>query len=87
MATSSIEHSANLWLVNGVPARMIYAGRRWRVSDTPTRFREPVWALPLEGPRAMFGWRFQATDESGVSLVFDVFKSGEDDWHVHRSYE
>lgn len=33
----------------------------------------------------MYGWRFQATDEAGESLVFDVYADGEG-WHVHSAY-
>lgn len=43
--------------------------------------------MPLDEPnRGLYGWRFQGTDETGLSLVFDVYK-GEDDWHVHRCYD
>lgn len=71
----------------GAPARMVYAGREWRVTDMPTLLRSSVWELPLdEGHRHMYGWRFQATDHEGRSYVFDVF-AGEDGWHVHRAYE
>lgn len=53
---------------------MVWAGRRWRVTDLPT----PLWQPD--------GWRFQGTSEDGQSLVFDVVDA-EDGWHVHRSYE
>lgn len=72
-------------MVNDIPARLVYAGHRWRVTDTPTRLTEPVWALPLHGPRHMFGWRFQATDDTGRSFAFDIFRD-EHDWHVHHTY-
>lgn len=49
----------------------------------PTRLRHSLWRAPLEHHA---GWRFQGTDEDGVSMVFDVFES-EDGWHVHRSYD
>jgi hypothetical protein len=81
----TVENTLTLWMVDDVPARMIYAGRRWRVTDTPTRLRESVWAVPLEEPHNLYGWRFQATDGAGVSFVFDVYRA-EDDWHVHRTY-
>ncbi|MCR2784533.1 MULTISPECIES: hypothetical protein [unclassified Microbacterium] len=85
MAETSIEHETTLWMVNDVPARMVYGGRRWRVSDTPTRLRESVWSAPLEEIRGLYGWRFQATDPAGESWVFDVYRA-EDHWHVHRAY-
>lgn len=77
---------ATLWMVNDMPARMVFAGRRWTVSDTPTRLRDSIWSARLEDHRGLYGWRFQATDQVGQALIFDVFKA-EDGWHVHRSYE
>lgn len=86
MRTMTIEQAATLWMVDDVPSRMVYAGRRWRVTDTPTRLRHSIWASRPESHTGLYGWRFQGTDESGVSLVFDVYR-GEDGWHVHRSYD
>lgn len=87
MSTPTIEHVATLWMVDDIPARMIYAGRRWRVTDTPTRLRHSSWTVPLDQPhRGLYGWRFQGTDDEGRSFVFDVYKA-EDGWHVHRCYE
>ncbi|MDR6868431.1 hypothetical protein J2Y69_003047 [Microbacterium resistens] len=85
MSAVTVEQPVTLWMVNETPARMIYAGRRWRVTDTPTRLRESIWAAPLQPHRGLYGWRFQGTDEAGESLVFDVYKSG-DGWHVHHTY-
>jgi len=86
MSTIIIEQPVTLWLVNDVPSRMVHAGRRWRVTDTPTRLRHSVWSVPLEDSRGMYGWRFQGTDDTGQSLVFDIYKA-EDGWHVHRAYD
>lgn len=72
-------------MADDVPSRMLYAGRRWRVTDVPTRLTSRVWELPIEGHRHMFGWRFQATDDEGESFVFDLYRA-EHDWHVHRAY-
>jgi hypothetical protein len=82
---AAIEHDVALWTVDGVPVRMFYAGRRWRVSDMPTRLRESVWGAPLQGTHNLYGWRFQATDDAGEAFVFDVYRDL-DGWHVHRSY-
>jgi hypothetical protein len=86
MSATTLDHEVSLWLVNDVPARMFYCGRRWRVTDVPTRLRESVWSVPLEAGGGMYGWRFQATDQAGASFVFDVYR-GADQWHVHRAYE
>ncbi|MCK6065741.1 MULTISPECIES: hypothetical protein [Microbacterium] len=85
MTTTMNQRETTLWMVNEVPARMVYAGRRWLVTDTPTRLRESVWAAPLEEHRGLYGWRFQATDTEERSLVFDVYRA-EDGWRVHRAY-
>ena len=86
MKTAAAHLPATIWMVDDIPARMVYAGRRWTVTDTPTRLRDSIWSAPLDGHRGLYGWRFQGTDEEGLSNVFDVFKT-EDGWHVHRSYE
>lgn len=85
MSDTAVEHVATIWMANDIPARMVYAGRRWRVTDTPTRIRESIWAAPSTAHTGLYGWRFQATDEAGASFVFDVYKT-EIDWHVHHAY-
>ncbi|MFG6445301.1 hypothetical protein ACFXQA_08480 [Microbacterium sp. P07] len=85
MSTTTRASETTLWLVNDIPARMIYNGRRWRVTDMPTRLRESVWSAPVEQHHGLYGWRFQETDAMGESVVFDVYRA-EKDWHVHRAY-
>ena len=85
MTDVAIEHHVTLWMQDDVPMRMFYAGRRWRVSDTPTRLREPIWSSPTQHSRGLYGWRFQGTDDTGESLVFDVHRV-EGGWHVHHAY-
>lgn len=84
MAEVRVEHEATVRMVNDVPARMFYAGRRWRMTDHPTRLREPVWRA-LEEVGGLYGWRFQATDDRRETCVFDVFRAS-NGWHVHRAY-
>ncbi|MGX5770331.1 hypothetical protein ACWKWN_06215 [Microbacterium trichothecenolyticum] len=50
MTTTRIEHEATIWMVDDIPVRMFYAGHRWRITDTPTRLRESIWATPGEFP-------------------------------------
>ncbi|BAJ73135.1 hypothetical protein MTES_0171 [Microbacterium testaceum StLB037] len=85
MAPTATDPTATLWLVDGTPTRLVYAGRRWRVTDTPTHLEGPGWSAPLEPHEPAAGWRLQATDTAGASFVFDVYRVG-DAWHVHRSY-
>lgn len=84
MTGIQVEHEATVWMVNKVPARMVYAGRRWRVTDHPTRLREPIWRA-LEAVGGLYGWRFQASSDQNETYVFDVFRAS-DGWHVHRAY-
>lgn len=87
MSTPTVDHTATLWMTDDIPTRMVYAGRRWRVSDTPTRLRHSSWSVaPGEAHHGLYGWRFQGTDDAGVTFVFDVYK-GADGWHVHKTYE
>lgn len=85
MSEVAVEHEVTLWMADDVPERMFYAGRRWRVTDTPTRLRESIWSAPPSHGHGLDGWRFQATDIAGAVLVFDVFKA-ETGWHVHHAY-
>ncbi|WP_294980405.1 hypothetical protein [uncultured Microbacterium sp.] len=85
MRTPLIEQEATIWLVDEVPSRMYFAGRRWRVSDTPTRLRDSIWGYADAPAHGLYGWRFQATDADGESLIFDVYPS-ETGWHVHHTY-
>jgi len=85
MSAQTLEPPVTLWMVNDVPARMVFAGKRWRVTDMPTRLRDSIWSVPLEAPHPLYGWRFQGTDDAGESYVFDVYK-GEHGWHVHHTY-
>lgn len=80
--------NVNLWLVDGRPVRMVWRGRRWRVSDTPTKLRgEPMFLPPLltHPPTGYVGWRFQATADDGETTMVDVVRD-DDRWYVSRSY-
>ena len=48
MTAIELEHEATIWLVDEQPARMFYAGRRWTVTDEPTRLRDSVWSIDPE---------------------------------------
>jgi hypothetical protein len=86
---TSSDHEVTLRLVNDMPDEKLFAGHRWVVTDMPTRLRESVWSLDISaGPRSshgLHGWRFQVTNQDGLSCVFDVF-GGEGSWHVQRAY-
>jgi hypothetical protein len=85
---SLVGTTVTLWTdVHGVPEGFVWDGKRYRVTDTPT---------PLDFDLALIthllaiptGWRFQGTDESGDSLVFDIACYADArEWHVVRIYE
>jgi hypothetical protein len=62
-----------LWNAGGVPVRLIWEGRRYRVSDRPTPIRQsvdvPAMTHPLE---KLIGYRMQIAGEDGTSVVVDV---------------
>jgi hypothetical protein len=61
-----------VWVEDGVPRRLVHRGRRFEVSDTPTRLAEPDIPFITHPPAMPRAWRFQGTDSSGVALIFDV---------------
>jgi hypothetical protein len=73
-----------VWLVNGRPARVVHDGTRYRVTDRPTRLEDenPELAYRL----GLSGWRFQGTDEQGLSHMFDIRRNS-DDWSLIRVYD
>lgn len=73
-----------LWLEEGIPARMVWRGERWRVSDTPTPLCETVYLTHPMVRRA--GWRFQGTNGQGDCHVFDVQAYG-DRWRLIGVYQ
>ncbi|MCU1513369.1 MAG: hypothetical protein JWO10_459 [Microbacteriaceae bacterium] len=57
----------------GVPQRLVWDGRRYRVTDRPTYLEIPFdFALMTHPPQSPPGWRFQATDDDGRSRMFDI---------------
>lgn len=81
--------AATVWWAEGTPTRLVWAGRRWRVSDTPTRLTVTRAELPTaitHAPERTVGWRFQATsDEDGEALVVDIVPQGAG-WGVARTW-
>lgn len=71
---------ATVWLEGGVPYGLVWAGRHYRVTDSPTQ---------LDGQDAAAsgtaGWRFQGTDDDDQSLVFDIVRQASR-WRVSQVY-
>ncbi|MFW8744710.1 hypothetical protein [Mesorhizobium japonicum] len=83
-----------VWTINGVPARLVWDGRRYRVNDTPTRLSpeeifertwHPAMTHPLPG---WIGWRFQAVGPDHLALMFEVREGRESaPWQLLRAFD
>lgn len=81
--------TVTMWMEHGRPARMVWHGRRYRVSDEPTPLPGEVVSHPaLTHPLIPIrGWRFQATcttDPDDVQVV-DIVRRG-DHWQLLAAY-
>ena len=81
-----------VWLASGIPVRLVWNGRRYRVNDRPTRHGGPLdyWWHPVitHLPEPFDGWRFQAVDEAGQALMFEVrLIAGSDQWELITVYD
>ena len=83
-----------VWTVNGIPSRLVWEGRRYRVNDTPTRLDaddifELTWHPAMTHPLPTWsGWRFQAIGDDHRAFVFDV-REGIDGgaWYLLRTLD
>jgi hypothetical protein len=79
---AEIDETVTVWTTDdGIPTRLVWRARRYRVTDTPTVWADVcAWWRPFGEqhygigslPREIGGWRFQGTDDAGVAHVFDV---------------
>src|SRR4051794_10450627 len=69
-----------VWLVNGVPARLVWEGAPSRPPAPPPPLPEDGWSPALPpAARRIIGWRLQGTTAGGQSLMFDLVE-GERGW-------
>lgn len=78
MITHSPE-TVMIWLSAGIPARLIWAGRHYAVTDTPTPLED--FMMGITHPPAVDGWRFQGTGDDGESHIFDVRRRNDANGH------
>ena len=88
MSMAHAHHPSNgaavtVWIANEAPARIVYRGVRYRVTDTPTRLEDEMFMMTH--PLPITGWRFQGTDPQGQSLMFDIRPDG-DGWALLRAF-
>lgn len=83
-----------VWTLNGIPTRLVWDGRRYRINDTPTRLTadeifELTWHPALTHPLpAWRGWRFQAVGDDRLAVMFEV-REGVDGgpWYLLRAFD
>ena len=80
-----------VWLEQERPARVVWRGTRYRVTDRPTPITDSVPADYLTHPASrLAGWRFQGTSESGGRDVdvrmFDVIRQAAGRWVLAATY-
>jgi hypothetical protein len=86
--TAHLPDPVAIWFDRGVPARLVWRGTRYVVTDTPTPLRERVDHAVMTHPlEAIVGWRFQGTAEGGQTYVFDVHGSHQQQWRLVAVYE
>jgi hypothetical protein len=77
-----------VWIAEGLPDRLVWDGRRYRVSDTPTAIREDVMVSGMTHPIARrIGFRMQVTGEDGQSAVVDVHEAASGEWTLVAVYD
>jgi len=77
-------YQVTVWFANERPARVVYRGTRYRVSDTPTRLEDEM--IGMTHPLPIAGWRSQGTDPEGRSRMFDIREDAAG-WMLIRSYD
>lgn len=85
---AELDRTLTVLLADGVPVRVLWRNRRWRVIDTPTPISsdDAVWhpAITHPGP-GWTGWRFTISDGSD-SRVLDVRPIGHS-WQLLAAYD
>jgi hypothetical protein len=78
-----------IWLDRGVPARLVWRGARYTVTDRPTPLRGQLDSLPvaISHPfEPIIGWRFQCSGEAGQTRMFDV-RRDRDSWELVGAHD
>ena len=88
MTTMHLADPVAVWLENGLPVRLVWRGKRYTVSDTPTPIRETTGFTGITHPtERLVGWRVQGTESGGDAYVFDVERIGPDSWQLTAYYD
>lgn len=71
--TLMIDTRITVWFEREVPYGLVWEGKHYRVTDTPTRLEDAS------------GWRFQGSDDDDVTRIFDIGRAGTG-WEMRRVY-
>jgi hypothetical protein len=89
----SVLHDAEpvtVWTSRAVPARLVWRGVRYVVTDTPTPLRRgaATHEALTHPPERLVGWRFQGTnaDDPSDVRVFDVRRLDDQCWELVATY-
>jgi hypothetical protein len=88
---SPVDEEIAVWFAGGVPVRLVWGGTRYRVNDVPTPLTaaDILWHPMITHPPVADwrGWRFQAVDDHGDAVVFDIREAPvERHWRVVAVY-
>ena len=72
--TLLMETRITVWFESDVPYGLVWEGKHYRVTDTPTRLENSS------------GWRFQGSDDDDLTRIFDIVRVGPG-WEMLRVYE
>lgn len=86
MTTQTLHDPVTIWTTAGVPARFVWRGRRYRITDRPTPLRTTCDAGLTHPLEPLIGWRFQGTDDAGDSSVYDVRRTASGGWELVAVY-
>lgn len=70
----------------GVPTSLLWHGKAYTVSDTPTPLYGFIPDAPTHPLQPRIGWRFQGTAPGGDTRVFDVHQQGRERWVLVAVY-
>lgn len=81
------QEMVTVWSKGAVPARLLWRGTRYTVTDTPTGLYDYIAEAPTHPLKPRIGWRFQGTSENGETHIFDVRQTGRQEWELVAAYD
>lgn len=82
-----MHETVTVWTQGAVPTRLLWAGVRYTVTDTPTALYDYIAEAPTHPLKPRIGWRFQGSTDDGESHVFDVRQANRQEWELVAVYD